>query len=45
MRFGMRYTRSSVRLDAGVLAGLTARDPEIGFTGGLTWVFNAFHVP
>ena len=25
-----------------MLLGLTPRDPEIGFTGGLTWVFNAF---
>ena len=45
LRFGARYTISGVRLDAGVLLGLTPRDPEIGFTGGLTWVFNAFKVP
>jgi hypothetical protein len=25
--------------------GLTARDPEVGFTAGLTWVFDAFRVP
>lgn len=45
LRFGARYTRSGVRLDAGIMLGLTSRDPEIGFTGGLTWVFNAFRVP
>ena len=45
LRFGARYTKSGVRLDAGVLVGLTNFDPSIGFTGGLTWVFNAFKVP
>ena len=45
LRFGMRYTMGGVRVDGGVLVGLTPRDPEIGFTGGFTWVFNAFHVP
>lgn len=45
LRFGTRYTISGVRFDAGVLLGLTPRDPEIGFTGGFTWVFNAFKIP
>ena len=45
LRFGARYTKSGVRLDAGITLGLTSYDPEIGFTGGLTWVFNAFQVP
>ncbi len=45
LRFGTRYTISSVRVDAGLLLGLTPRDPEIGVTGGLTWVFNGFRVP
>jgi len=45
LRFGTRYTINTVRVDAGVLIGLTPRDPEIGFTGGFTWVFNAFKVP
>ncbi|MEO7133943.1 MAG: hypothetical protein ABI024_06955 [Vicinamibacterales bacterium] len=45
LRFGTRYTTNGVRLDAGLLLGLTPRDPEIGFTGGFTWVFNAFRVP
>ena len=45
LRFGTRYTISGVRFDAGILLGLTPRDPEIGFTGGFTWVFDAFKVP
>ncbi len=45
LRFGARYTRSGVRADAGILLGLSPRDPEIGFTAGLTWVFNAVTIP
>ena len=45
LRFGARYTKSGVRVDGGFLLGLTSRDPGFGFTGGLTWVFNAFKVP
>jgi len=45
LRFGGRYTKGSVRVDGGMALGLTARDPEVGFTAGLTWVFNAFRVP
>lgn len=45
LRFGARYTKGGVRLDGGLLLGLTSYDPEIGLTGGLTWVFNAFKVP
>lgn len=45
LRFGARYTKSGVRFDGGMMLGLTARDPEMGFTAGLTWVFNAFKVP
>jgi hypothetical protein len=45
LRFGARYTVQGVRFDTGLLLGLTPRDPEIGVTAGLTWVFNAFHVP
>lgn len=44
-RFGARFTQGGVRVDGGIILGLTARDPQIGFTGGLTWVFNAFRVP
>ena len=44
-RFGARYTKAGVRLDGGILLGLTPRDPEIGFTAGFTWVFNAVTIP
>jgi hypothetical protein len=44
-RFGTRYTMAGIRLDAGLLLGLTPRDPEIGVTAGVTWVFNLFQVP
>lgn len=42
---GGRYTRGSLRLDAGLFFGLTTLDPTIGFTTGFTYVFNAFEVP
>ena len=45
LRFAARYTISSVRFDTGLLLGLTPRDPEIGITGGFTWVFDAFKIP
>jgi hypothetical protein len=45
LKFGGRYTRGTVRLDAGVFFGLTTFDPTIGFTLGATYVFNAFTVP
>lgn len=45
VRLGARYTIGSVRGDAGVLLGITARDPGIGFAAGITYVFNAFEVP
>jgi hypothetical protein len=45
MRLGARYTRGAVRVDAGVLIGMTSRDPSIGLTTGFTWVLNAFQVP
>ena len=45
LNLGGRYTRASVRLDAGLFFGLTAVDPTMGFTTGLTFVFNAFQVP
>jgi hypothetical protein len=44
-RFGARYTHAAVRIDGGILLGLTSRDPDFGVTGGLTWVFNAFQIP
>jgi hypothetical protein len=45
VRVGGRVTRGTVRLDAGIIIGMTSRDPGFGFTGGVTWVFRAFRVP
>jgi hypothetical protein len=45
LRFGARYTISGLRVDTGILIGLSPRDPEFGVTGGFTWVFDAFRVP
>jgi hypothetical protein len=45
LRFGARYTHAGVRIDGGILLGLTPRDPEIGFTAGFTWVFQAATIP
>lgn len=45
LNLGGRYTRASVRLDTGLFFGLTTIDPTMGFTTGLTFVFNAFQVP
>jgi hypothetical protein len=44
-RFGGRFTHRSVRIDAAIVLGATPRDPEFGFSTGVTWVFNAFRVP
>jgi hypothetical protein len=45
MRVGARFTRGTVRGDAGLIFGMTSRDPSIGLTAGLTWVFKGFTVP
>jgi len=45
LKVGGRFTQGPVRLDAGLLVGLTSVDPTIGFTAGFTYVFNAFTVP
>jgi hypothetical protein len=45
LNLGGRYTRASIRLDAGLFFGLTTIDPTMGFTTGMTFVFNAFQVP
>jgi hypothetical protein len=45
MRIGGRFTRATVRVDAGLIVGITSLDPSIGFTAGLTWVFKGFKVP
>ena len=42
---GSRYTPGSVRFDGALLFGLTAIDPTVGFTGGITYVFRAFSLP
>jgi hypothetical protein len=44
-RAGMRFTHGTVRIDGGMIIGMTSRDPSIGFTGGFTWVFRGFTVP
>lgn len=40
LRFGGRYTRGMLRVDAGLLLGLTSIDSGVGFTTGFTYVFN-----
>jgi hypothetical protein len=45
LRVGGRYTRGPVRVDGGLLLGMTSRDADVGVTAGLTWVFNAFRLP
>ena len=45
LKLGGRYTRGSIRFDAGVFLGLTTLDPTIGITTGFTYVFNAFTIP
>jgi hypothetical protein len=45
MRFGGRFTYGSMRVDSGAFLGLTARDPDVGFTIGLTWVLKGFTLP
>jgi hypothetical protein len=45
VRLGGRFTRGTVRIDAGLLLGMTSRDPGFGFTAGATWVFKGFTIP
>jgi hypothetical protein len=45
LRLGARYTTGPVRGDAGLIVGLTSRDPRWGVTAGFTYVFDAFRVP
>jgi hypothetical protein len=45
MRIGGRFTRATVRVDAGLIFGMTSHDPSIGLTAGLTWVFKGFTIP
>jgi hypothetical protein len=44
IRVGLRFTRSAVRIDGGLLFGLTSRDPNFGFTAGVTYVFRGFRL-
>lgn len=44
LRGGFRFTRGAGRFDAGVIVGLTARDPGFGVTAGFTYLFKAFDV-
>ena len=44
VRVGGRFTRGTVRIDAGILLGITSRDPGFGFTAGATYVFKGFTV-
>ncbi|HEX9368458.1 MAG TPA: hypothetical protein VF921_17635 [Vicinamibacterales bacterium] len=45
VRVGGRLTRGAVRIDAGLLFGVTSRDPGFGFTAGATYVFKGFTIP
>jgi len=45
LKVGARYTTGATRVDAGLFFGFTSVDPTIGFTVGVTYVFNAFKVP
>jgi hypothetical protein len=45
LRVGARWTKSAVRVDGGLIFGLTSRDPSFGFTAGLTYVFHGFTLP
>lgn len=44
VKVGGRFTHGPVRFDAGLLLGVTNRDPSWGLTVGATWVFKAFDV-
>jgi hypothetical protein len=45
LRAGGRITRGTVRVDGGLLIGLTSPDTSVGFTAGVTWVFRGFTIP
>ena len=45
VRVGARFTHRTVRIDGGIVLGLTSRDPSFGITAGVTWVFRGFSVP
>jgi hypothetical protein len=45
IRVGARFTRAAVRVDGGLIFGLTSNDPSFGFTAGVTYVFKGFTLP
>ena len=45
LKLGGRFTQGAVRFDAAIFFGLNAVDPTVGFTTGVTYVFNAFKLP
>jgi hypothetical protein len=45
IRGGARFTHGPVRVDGGMLVGLTSLDPDFGVTAGVTWVFRGFTLP
>lgn len=45
LRGGLRYTYRTARVDAALIVGLTDVAPAVGFTAGVTWVFDAFTTP
>ena len=38
-------SRSTVRVDAGLIVGMTSPDAKVGLTAGFTWVFKGFTIP
>jgi hypothetical protein len=45
LNLGARYTVGAFRLDGSFFVGLHTVDPTLGFTGGFTYVWNAFEIP
>jgi hypothetical protein len=44
-RAGVRFTQGTVRVDGGLILGLTPRDANFGVTAGVTYVFHGFTLP
>ena len=44
VRLGGRFTKGTVRIDGGILLGMTSRDPSVGFTAGATYVFKGLDI-
>jgi hypothetical protein len=44
MRLGARFTKGTVRIDGGIMLGMTSYDPPFGFTAGVTYVFKALTI-